>query len=253
MKKVLIAMMVTVMVIFSASFVLAEEKENDFSVSGELWIRNAYLDDTGAVFYKGLVIQPGLKVSHNNTGVYAGVWGSAAPGKSPTEDNAGDNYGNEFDLYLGWAKKFGKFDTDVMYTYSKIFPLNKWGYGDFHAFSAKIGYALTDKITPYVKVNYYHIIGQTELNGYAYRLGSSFDLMEHLKIDISIGGHGALLGASEELLSSGRIAVSFPWKVGAITIVPEVSYQHRFGYEKIELGGRGLTESILYAGIGSIF
>jgi hypothetical protein len=252
MKKVLVVMMVVAMV-FSAGIVLAGEKENDFSVSGELWLRSAYLGDTGGVFYKGLVIQPSVTISHNNTGLYVGVWGSIAPGKSPTEDNAGDNYGNEFDLYAGWAKKFGKLEADVMYAYYKIFPLNKWGYGDFHALSTKIGYALTDKITPYVKVNYYHIIGQTEQNGFAYRLGSVFDLMEHLKVDVSVGGHGALLGASEELLSSGRIALSFPWKVGALTIVPEVSYQHCFGYERVALGGRGLTESIFYAGVGITF
>ncbi|HPN54565.1 MAG TPA: hypothetical protein PLB52_01390 [Candidatus Moranbacteria bacterium] len=272
-KTVLVVAMV--MMIFSASFAKAEEEitkpEPMFSVSGELFVRSAYVGDDGSVYYRGLVIQPSIIISHNPSGFYIGMWGSGAPGKNPTSDNGeGNNFGNEVDFLAGWGKEIGKATINFDYAYYKLFPLNKWGTGDIHSISVKVGYALTEKVNPYVKVIYDHVVDQAEQNGFIYRFGAVFSLHEHLKVDISFGGHGPIFGAREEWISSGKISVSFPYDIvkdkivipekfdgvsipvreKLFTIVPEISYQQRFGYE-VEDGG--LAESILYAGLGCTF
>ena len=277
MKKVSM-LMVIVMIVLSACFAsaaeeqaLAEQKvaveskpEPMFGVSGELWLRSAYIGDDGGVYYKGFVAQPCITISHNPSGLSAGVWASIAPGKSPTSENgAGDDNGNEFDILANWDKKIKDTTVGLSYSYYKLFPLNKWGQGDIHSFSVKVGYDLTDKITPYAKLIYDCVVEKTDQDGFVYRIGLNLNLYEHLKIDASIGGHGPIFGAREELISSGKVSVSFPYdivkdnKTGKtedveklFTIIPEITYQKRFGYAKED---GGLSEDILLISIGCTF
>ncbi|HOW60793.1 MAG TPA: hypothetical protein PLR68_03540 [Candidatus Moranbacteria bacterium] len=250
------------MIVFSAKFAFAFDfkaadadyagddeilSESNFGISGEVFASNAYVGDDGGVYYRGLIIQPCVTVSHNPSGIYASVWGSIAPGQSPTSDNGeGNNAGNEIDFILGWAKDFEKVKVDASYAYYKLFPLNKWGNGDIHSFNLKFSYALTEKITPYAKFIYDCVDGEREQNGFIYRVGSTFDLHENLRIDISFGGHGTVFGTREEIISSGKVSVSFPWVIESVTLAPEIAYQKRMGYEP-ENGG--LSEDILYAGV----
>lgn len=263
MKKILSIAMIVVMFVFVTSAFAAEEKtltgqqkvtteevakpEPMFGISGEIFAASAYVGDDGGVYYRGLVVQPCLTLTHNTSGIYASVWGSIAPGQSPTSDNGpGNNFGNEVDFILGWAKDFNKVKVDLSGAYYKLFPLNEWGNGDIYSANLKLGYALTEKVTPYVKIIYDHVVDQSEQDGFIYRVGSTFDLHKHFKFDVSLGGHGTVFGSREEIVSSGRISVSSPWEIGPTTVAFEVTGQKRFGYEP-ENGG--LSEDILYAGV----
>jgi len=240
MKKTLMIVLVAAMVVFQSVCALAaEEKVITFKVEEEKSVLAAsvgfdaysrYIGSvSGAEFYDGPVLQPSFTVSHNKTGIYANVWTSYAP----KEGYGADSGGNEVDLTFGIAKEFGTVSVDLYYSYYNIYELGKFEEGDIHAVVAKVKWSINEMFTPYFMAEYDHIIGRSERDGLAYRLGLKVKLHKHVEVDLSGAGHTRMFGADREELSSGKVSLAFPFEFKELSITPEVNFQKRFGYESL--------------------
>lgn len=234
MKKMFLAVLVAVMVIFSVNNIVlaAGEKESSaFELSAGIDYYSAYIGSlTGAESYDGSVLQPSFTVTHKKTGLYFSAWGSYPLAGSMNSDNGG----SEIDLVLGITENVGPVKVDAYYAFYNVYSLTKWGNGDIHALGLKLEWPINEIFVPYVMAEYDYAIGQSELSGLAYRAGLKMKLHEHLELDLSGAGHTAMFDADKEELSSGKIAVRIPFEYWGISITPEVNYQMRFGYKPLE-------------------
>ncbi len=73
-------------------------------VSGSVAIASSYLWRGFDLSFGSAVVSGSLDYA-NETGLYAGIWGSSGD----------DTFGTEYDLYAGWAGDLGGFGVDIAY------------------------------------------------------------------------------------------------------------------------------------------
>lgn len=247
MKKTIIFLMaMAVVVIFSASVVCAEE-DLTFSFDASLSGYSQYVGGlSGMVFYDNPVIQPSFTASHDPSGLYANLWASYSP-----QDGFDSDFGDEVDYIAGINRDISSMNLDLYYAYYNCYKLNKHGDGDVHAIGTILTLSEIWNLTPYLEAEYNWVIGASEENGVMYRLGGNFSPIDNLSLGISVGGHGEIYGARDEIASFVRYSVSYNLELAeGLVLTPEVNFQKRVGYSE-ENGG--LTKDVVYGGVTLIY
>lgn len=240
MKKGLI-LLVSAMVIFSVSFVYAEDDSMfDFDTSVSSY--SQYVGGlSGAIFYDSLVIQPSFTLSHDPSGAYVNLWGSYSP-----QGGFDSDYGDEVDYIVGINQDIGPVNFDIYYAYYNCYKVSEHSDGDVHAIGTVIGFPEFFRTEPYIEIEYNWVIGASDENGVMYRLGGSFSPIENLALDISAGGHGEIYGARTEVASFARISAGYNIELAeGLVIIPEINFQKRIGYSE---DNGGLTDDVVWGG-----
>lgn len=129
----------------------------------------------GAMFWTHPVEQSTLTVS-GSCGLYAGVWNS----KSLTPSSAEQNFGNEVDLFGGWAASAKGLSLNLSATYLDVSPLRHVPRGDVFQFGERISkkYPIgKGSVSPYLWFREaIPVRGSTPVGGWFLHMGSDFSI-----------------------------------------------------------------------------
>lgn len=241
--KRLFLMIVLAAMVFSASIVIAEEKEKTFEVNVGVDFLTKYVGSlSGGVSYDDPVIQPCVSLSHLPSGLYGNVWVSYGP-KSGFGSRDGSD---EIDGTAGIIRKVGPIVFDFYYAYYDVGRVGTLEEGDAHALGARIEFPKIWKFVPYVRAEYDFIRGSSEDNGLLYRIGASMPF-GGFQFDLSVAGHTEFCGSRAEALSSAKLAIGYPIELAKnIQLIPKISFQKRLGYSEEE---GGLTQDVIWGGL----
>jgi hypothetical protein len=92
--------------------------------------------------------------------MYGGVWNA----KSFSHKPYGENYGDEIDLYGGWARTFGPIKLDVMATYYYIAQFDHLN-DDMWAIEYEIAFHNISFVQPYIRARYFGEVGDSSPHG----------------------------------------------------------------------------------------
>lgn len=241
MKKFGAILVLVAAMVFSASFVSAEEKEKTFSVDISTAFLSQYVGGlSGSVAHDDFVIQPDITVTHNPSGLYFDMWGSYSP-------NGREDFGDEIDYIVGISRDIGSVNLGIYYAYYNCYKLGEHTDGDVHAVGTTITLPKFWGLEPYIKAEYDWVVGFSDDNGLMYKVGGSFSPIENLTIDLSAGGHTEIYGTRAEEVAFGRLTAAYEIKLAEnLCLVPEINFQKRLGYSE-ENGG--MTKDNVWGGI----
>lgn len=206
MRKMMLVVMVVLALVSTAN---AE-------ISGSLasHCQPKYVGGDGALFYDDSVVQSNLFVGFSNS-VYVDIWGS----KSVSD---GQNYGNEVDLAIGYAKN----GLDIGLAYWNLMPVGTFSNEDilspYAGFSKEWQYGLT----PFVKAE-----GLVNLDGsgsklrmhagvkYAWLMAKDFSLNQKLSV-VHATGNDAVWTARHDISLAWSVAKSVSVDISNSTFVP---------------------------------
>ncbi len=115
-------------------------------------IASEYLGAIGPVFYKQPVAVSEMSVGYGDW--YVGVWNSTGLGGTAY----GKTYGDEFDLYAGWAHRFGPVKVDVSSSYYAVASLDTMK-DDVWVVESILSVPTFPFVEPYIHVRYFGQVG----------------------------------------------------------------------------------------------
>lgn len=224
MKKALVVMMVAVMV-FSASSVLAGEKEEGWKPTAEvaIGIHGKYLDEaSGALYYDKAMSNQSVMVGldKNGTGLYV-----QAENFHPLEKEEK----RETNFYVGFYTEAYSMKFDAGYAH---YWVRESGELDYHAVYAAIDFpAIGWQIIPFIKAEYNFAAKNSleSMNGFLYYGGLKREFQIHERVnlvaELGAGGNTGVYGLPAENLAFARekvevslsLAERWKLKVSALT------------------------------------
>ena len=225
MKKM---MAIVLGVSISQSLGWAQTDELHFRL--ETSIRSAYLAKVGVLLYDQPSWVNDLSASYRSW--YAGVWSTAGL----SDDEFGNNFGDEIDWYAGWKKAFGYVDLDLTASYFQLRKLNQ-SRDDLVALDAKFTCTADKLLQPYLQVRRIESIGDASPDGgwfvffgSQYRQPLWFNLpgnadRQNLLVDVSGAYSDGALGR-ESGVPWGRVKLSTDVRLSDdLTLTPSVLWQ----------------------------
>lgn len=229
--------------------VLEGETQPAIEVSAEVAFFSAYVGDmTGTIFWRELVVQPGLTIEHKS-GAYAYVWGSLGR-------DFNRNCGTEVDGAIGYSKEVIGWTLNAEYAY---YACSKLGRADDDIHSVHFN---VDAPEAYGVTAFFKIEGDQYVNAQVYEdddgnmimptagwlwgagLRTTVDVAERpIDFELYAGGNDGAYEVEPAPLDFGRITVSMTFEAGSsVEITPTISWQQSFHRE-------GLSDDILYGGV----
>lgn len=186
-------------------------------------VREQYFGSNRSVFYDGPVSQNDLFLVFPK-GFYGDIWWSFGLDNS----QSWDDFDDEVDLTLGWARGFRGYNLDVGASYFaivEILPSDVWN--PYLEINKTFQVGSKHSLTPYGKLEYYFPAEGTEpARGLIGRLGVRHSLQ--LKDTVSLDSWGAAFydtgafGFDSGVLYEGGTGIS--WNLGGSTLsIPEVT------------------------------
>jgi hypothetical protein len=120
--------------------------------SAQTGVMSQYLGLIGPIFYNSPVAVSEITVGYLDW--YGGVWNSTGLGG----DRYGQTYGDEFDIYGGWAHTFGWIRCDLSGSYYTISRLDRMG-GDLWVVEPEVSFPKFPYVQPYFRCRYFGRVG----------------------------------------------------------------------------------------------
>lgn len=206
--------MTLVMNIMMTMVVLVSTANAEVNGSFSSQLRPKYVGGDGAVFYNNPVVQSNLFVGFSN-GVYVDVWGS----KSLT---SGQNYGNEVDSAIGYAKN----GLDIGLAHWNLMPVSTLSSEDMLSPYVEFSKEWKYYLTPFAKVE-----GLISLDGsgskvrlhggvsHVWQMTKDFSLSQKLSM-VHATGSNAVWTARHEISLVWSVTKSFSMDISSSSFVP---------------------------------
>lgn len=138
--------------LFAVTSANAGEKDQlTVDLSTNVWAK--YLNQGGGVPHNGAVAWSSVFVTHNRSGLFAGVWNS-----SPIDGSKWDaDFGTENDLYLGWRGETGKVGYNAGVAYFDLHEIGGTARGDLMQVWGEADYTFASgrhELVPFVRLEY---------------------------------------------------------------------------------------------------
>ena len=111
-------------------------------------VQSEYLGRIGPIFSEDPISVNFVEVGYK--GFYGGIWNSTSLGGS----KYGTTYGDEWDVYGGWAHKFGPFKLDLSASYFTLAQLNKIS-DDMWIAEQELSIPGMPFVQPYIRARYF--------------------------------------------------------------------------------------------------
>ena len=193
MKKHLLSLLTTAasLLAFNTSVMPAAAEDSPFSVSGNAMVRNRYVGfGNGPVLYSKAVIQSGLTINHNPTGLFYGIWASTGFNKAWSS-----GWDDEIDHTFGWSHSFGNYQFTVAEVYFDDFQVGEFAANDIWYTNVTLSRKAIDvtswlSLSPYVQYEYYETVSGTPFKGgnlFGVGVGTSLKIAAKLSLDSTSG------------------------------------------------------------------
>jgi hypothetical protein len=123
---------------------LRAEDTNKLWFSANTGVMSQYLGVIGAIFYNSPVSVSEITIGYQDW--YGGVWNSTGLGG----DAYGQNYGDEFDYYAGWAHTFDWIRCDLSSSYYTISRLGRMN-DDLWVIEPEVSFPKFPFVQPYFR------------------------------------------------------------------------------------------------------
>lgn len=228
MKKLTLAVLIVLALVFASSVVKAEEtvekkEEKTFSLSGKLGVFAPYVNEyTGEYISGGPISQPSVTLTHNPSGLYISALGYIT--RSGVD---------EVDLYVGKSTEIKGVTLDTGIGFYDVNKLNNID-SDFFAVYMGADFPEVIGIIPFVYIEG-DIPFKKELaeGGVLWKLGveKSIPVSKKQSIDLKFeaGGNDGIYSSAPMLVNFARGTALTTVKFWGLNFSPSVSFQKGFG------------------------